>query len=138
MAQRVRRYFATTREQSALETRTSHDRRAGPRSRHYLAKGVIQTRRLVRHHPHPFVEHGSISTGMHLSRFQRHSVQSSPEQEVSLRRRGNRTAVRGFAGPCLNHSATPPRLTRTGGQPTAGRAPAGSGPTAIRGLRALS
>ena len=26
----------------------------------------------------------------------------------------NRTAVRGFAGPCLNHSATPPRLSAAG------------------------
>ena len=35
----------------------------------------------------------------------------------------NRTAVRGFAGPCLNHSATPPRLRTTGGQPNGLRSP---------------
>jgi transposase len=53
------------------------------------------------------------------ARVHRGSMRARPRQIPMNRKRGggrNRTAVRGFAGPCLNHSATPPR-TRTDGRP---------------------
>src|SRR5215213_5579217 len=42
------------------------------------------------------------------------SRKRSPTELIARGGGGNRTRVQGFAGPCLNHSATPPEDRQTG------------------------
>ncbi len=67
-----------------------------------------QASAIVHHDPHSMCHDGAMTTLDSTPQYPNEGEKSCVTRTSSGGGGRNRTAVRGFAGPCLNHSATPP------------------------------